>query len=286
LAAAAPRLQQRLDVSLAIGSARAEPSLLARRSGPRVKLIMVAAANMVEVAALVGDTARATILAALMGGQALTAGELASLAHISPPTASEHLARLTDARLISNTKQGRFRYYKIASPLVAQMLEHIILVAAIEVPLRYQPRSIQDDALRFARTCYDHLAGQVGVAIADALVANGHVILDDEGGEVTDAGTRFLTRFGADVASRSRSRRIFCRPCLDWSERRYHLAGLVGAEICRRCLELGWFIRQRDTRALRVTSVGLAGLSHEFGCHLDRARKPSSAESVRHPLVT
>jgi DNA-binding transcriptional ArsR family regulator len=286
LAAAAPRLQQRLDVSLAVGSARAEPSLLARRSGPRVEFIMVAAANMVEVAALVGDTARATILAALMGGQALTAGELASLAHVSPPTASEHLARLTAARLVSNTKQGRFRYYKIASPLVAQMLEHIILVAAIEVPSRYQPRSIQDDALRFARTCYDHLAGQVGVAIADALVANGHVILDDEGGEVTDAGTRFLTRFGADVASRSRSRRIFCRPCLDWSERRYHLAGLVGAQICRRCLELGWFTRQRDTRALRVTPIGLTGLSDEFGCQLDHARKPSPAERARHPMVT
>jgi DNA-binding transcriptional ArsR family regulator len=161
---------------------------------------MVAAANMVEVAALVGDTARATILAALMGGQALTAGELASLARVSPPTASEHLARLTEARLISNTKQGRFRYYRIASPLIAQMLEHIILVAAIEVPSRYQPRSIQDDALRFARTCYDHLAGQAGVAIADALVSNGDVILTDEGGEVTDGGMRFLTRFGADVA--------------------------------------------------------------------------------------
>ena len=240
---------------------------------------MVAAANMVEVAALVGDTARATILAALMGGQALTAGELASLARISPPTASGHLARLTEARLISNTKQGRFRYYRIASPLVAQMLEQIILVAAIEVPARYQPRSIQDDALRFARTCYDHLAGQAGVAIADALVANGHVILADEGGEVTEAGMRFLTRFGADVAPRSRSRRIFCRPCLDWSERRYHLAGLVGAEICRRCLELGWVVRRRDTRALRITPAGLAGLSDEFGCELDGARKPPAGRA-------
>jgi DNA-binding transcriptional ArsR family regulator len=272
-------------MSLPIGSARAEASLLARCSGPRVESIMVAAANMVEVAALVGDTARATILAALMGGQALTAGELASLARISPPTASEHLARLTEARLISNTKQGRFRYYRIASPLVAQMLEHIILVAAIEVPSRYQPRSIQDDALRFARTCYDHLAGQVGVAIADALVANGHVVLTDEGGEMTDAGVRFLTRFGADLAPTSRGRRIFCRPCLDWSERRYHLAGLVGAEICRRCLELGWFIRQRDTRAVRITPVGLAGLADEFGCEL-RARKPPAAEPVRYPVVT
>ena len=115
---------------------------------------MVAAANLVEVAALVGDTARATILAALMGGQALTGRELAYLAHISPPTASEHLIRLVEARLVAVTKQGRFRYFRIASPLVARMLESIIAVAAIEVPARYQPRSLQDEALRFARTCY------------------------------------------------------------------------------------------------------------------------------------
>ena len=163
---------------------------------------MVAAANLVEVAALVGDTARATILAALMGGQALTGSELAYLARISRPTASEHLLKLVEARLVAVTKQGRYRYYRIASPLVARMLESIIAVAAIEVPSRYQPRSIRDDALRFARTCYDHLAGQVGVAITDALVANGYVVLTEDGGEVTDAGTRFLTAFGADLRSR------------------------------------------------------------------------------------
>ena len=107
----------------------------------------------------------------------------------------------------------------------------------------------RDPELRHARTCYDHLAGQVGVAIADALVANGHIILTEDGGEVTDAGARFLSEFGADL--RSRGKRIFCRPCLDWSERRYHVAGLVGAEIWRRCLDLGWLIRERDSRALR-----------------------------------
>jgi DNA-binding transcriptional ArsR family regulator len=163
---------------------------------------MVAAANLVEVAALVGDTARATILAALMGGQALTGSELAYLARVSRPTASEHLVKLVEARLIAVTKQGRFRYYRIASPLVARMIESIIAVAAIEVPSRYQPRSIRDDALRFARTCYDHLAGQVGVAVTDALIANGHIVLAEDGGEVTDAGTRFLTAFGADLRSR------------------------------------------------------------------------------------
>ena len=229
---------------------------------------MVAAANMVEVAALVGDTARATILAALMGGQALTSSELAYLARVSRSTASGHLAKLAKARLVVVTKKRRFRYYRIASPLVASMLESIKAVAAIEVPPRFQPRSAQDDALRFARTCYDHLAGWLGVAIADALVDKGFIVLTEDGGEVTDAGAKFLTAFGAQLASKSPSRRIFCRPCLDWSERRYHIAGLVGAEICRRCLELSWLSRERDTRAVRVTTAGRKGLRETFGLDL------------------
>jgi DNA-binding transcriptional ArsR family regulator len=247
--------------------------------GTALELAM-AAANMVEVAALVGDTARATILAALMNGQALTAGELAFLANISRPTASEHLAKLVAARLLAITRQGRFRYYRIASPLVAGMLESIKLVAAIEVPARYQPRSIQDDAMRFARTCYDHLAGQLGVAIADALIANGHVVLAEDGGEVTDAGARFLIGLGADLTSTARGRRIFCKPCLDWSERRYHIAGQVGAEICRLCLERGWLRRERDTRALRLTASGRHGLIGAFGVDLAQlgGRKPRPAD--------
>jgi DNA-binding transcriptional ArsR family regulator len=237
---------------------------------------MVVAANLVEVAALVGDTARATILAALMSGQALTASELAYIARVSRPTASEHLTKLVEARLIAVTKQGRYRYYRIASPLVARMLESIIAVAAIDVPPRYQPRSIRDDALRFARTCYDHLAGQVGVAIADALVANGHIILTEDGGELTAAGASFLSEFGADL--NARGKRVFCRPCLDWSERRPHVAGLVGAEIWRRCLELGWFKRERDSRALRLTTTGRAGLLDTFGIDLATELTPHSSQ--------
>jgi DNA-binding transcriptional ArsR family regulator len=237
---------------------------------------MVVAANLVEVAALVGDTARATILAALMSGQALTASELAYIARVSRPTASEHLTKLAEARLIAVTKQGRYRYYRIASPLVARMLESIIAVAAIDVPPRYQPRSIRNDALRFARTCYDHLAGQVGVAIADALVANGHIVLTEDGGELTSAGARFLTEFGADL--NARGKRVFCRPCLDWSERRLHVAGLVGAEIWRRCLELGWFKRERDSRALRLTTAGRAGLLDTFGIDLTAEPTPHSSQ--------
>jgi len=170
---------------------------------------MVAAANMVEVAALVGDTARATMLAALMSGQSLTGGELAYLAHVSRPTANEHLAKLVDARLLSVTRKRRFNYYRIASPLLAQMLESMKTVAAIEVPPRYQPRSLRDDALRFARTCYDHLAGLVAVAIADALVARGCVVLDADGGEVTESGARGSWRILAHSWRRDRAAEYF-----------------------------------------------------------------------------
>ena len=225
---------------------------------------MAAAANLVEVAALVGDTARATMLAALMDGRALTGTELAYLARIAPSTASEHLSKLVKARLIDVTKKRRFRYYRIASPLVAGMLESIKAVAAIELPPRHQPRSAQDDALRFARTCYDHLAGRLGVALADALVANGSVVLTPDGGEVTDTGIRFIATFGADLSAKP-GRRIFCRPCLDWSERRYHIAGHVGAAICHHCLEMGWLTRERDTRAVRITAAGRRGFRDTFG---------------------
>jgi|SRR5689334_6102253 len=226
---------------------------------------MVAAANMVEIAALVGDTARATMLSALMGGQALTSSELAGLAHVSRATASGHLTKLTQARLLAVSQKRRNRYYRIASPLVAKMLETIKAVAALETPPRYQPRSAQDDALRFARTCYDHLAGRLGVAIADAFVRKKYAVLSDEGGELTAAGKRFLLQFGGTLAQTSGNRRIFCKPCLDWSERRYHIAGHVGAEICRCCIERGWVIRQRGSRAMRLTGAGRRGFREVLG---------------------
>ena len=245
---------------------------------------MVAAANLVEVAALVGDTARATMLAALMGGQSLTGTELAFLARVSRSTASEHLTKLTNARLISVTRKRRFSYYRIASPLVAAMLESIKVVAAIEVPRRHQPRSPQEAALRFARTCYDHLAGQVAVALTDALIARGHLVLSDEGGEVTPSGERLLRRFGAELRVPANSRRLFCQPCLDWSVRRYHVKGHVGAEILRCCLDRGWFRRARDGRALRLTPAGRTGLADTFEVELageDARPAPGPGLSLR-----
>jgi DNA-binding transcriptional ArsR family regulator len=235
---------------------------------------MVAAANLVEVAALVGDTARATMLNALMGGQSLTATELAYRANVSRSTASGHLSKLVAARLLTVIHERRFSYYRIASPLVAAMLESIKVVAALEVPPRRQPRSANDDALRFARSCYDHLAGQVGVAVTDALVAMGHIVLTDEGGEVTPSGERFLAAFGADV--RPRTRRVFCQPCLDWSERRYHLKGLVGARILDRLLQLGWLKSVPGSRALQLTSSGRAGLSETFQIAIDDEGGPAA----------
>ncbi len=243
---------------------------------------MVAAANLVEVAALVGDTARATMLNALMGGQSLTATELAYCAHISRLTASGHLGKLVAARLLTVVRNRRFSYYRIASPLVATMLESIKVVAALEVPPRRQPRSASDDALRFARTCYDHLAGRVGVVVTDALVAMGHVVLTDDGGEVTPSGGRFLSAFGADLTPRTR--RLFCQPCLDWSERRYHLKGLVGARILDRLLELGWLKSVSGSRALRLTASGRAGLAETFQVEIDHDGGGEQSEPRRVPL--
>jgi DNA-binding transcriptional ArsR family regulator len=230
---------------------------------------MAAAANLVEVAALVGDTARATMLAALMSGQALTSSELASLAHVSRSTASGHLGKLVAARLVSVSQKRRNRYYRIASPMVARMLEGIAAVAALETPARYRPRSTHDDALRFARTCYDHLAGRLGVALADALTAKKLIVLSEEGGELTAAGKRFLTQFGIQPNGKAAGRRVFCRACLDWSERRYHVAGYLGAELCRRSAELGWIMQRRGSRSVQLTPAGRRGFRETFGMTFD-----------------
>ena len=218
--------------------------------------------RMASVAALLGDPARANILNALMDGRALTAKELAYAARVSPPTASGHLARLTDAGLLAAAKQGRHRYFRLASPLVGQMLESIMAVAGPE-PRRAAWRG--GDALRTARTCYDHLAGRLGVALADALADAGHVALSHDGGEVTDRGHAFLCDFGAKAPA---GKRVFCRPCLDWSERRPHIAGCLGAALASRCMELDWIKRPCDSRAVSITAAGASGFAERFGIHL------------------
>lgn len=216
---------------------------------------------MAEIAALVGDPARANILGALFDGRALTATELSYAARVSPQTTSGHLAKLTQARLLAMVKQGRHRYYRLATPLVAQMMETIMAVAR-DSPPRYRPRSPREDALRLARTCYDHFAGRLGVAIADSLCARGHIVLSEDGGEVTETGLAFLSEFGAQFSKSSR--RPFCRHCLDWTERRPHLSGMVGASIALRCFDLGWVEREPNPRALKITTKGREGFRRAF----------------------
>jgi DNA-binding transcriptional ArsR family regulator len=225
--------------------------------------------TMAEVAALVGDPARANILDTLLDGRAFTATELAFAAKVGAPTASAHLAKLVEARLLSVVKQGRHRYYRLASPLIARMLESIMAVAAIEMPPRYRPRTPRDDALLQARTCYDHLAGRLGVALADALVARSQVIFNDDAGEVTADGVKFFRGLGIDLTLEKRaSPRRFCRPCLDFSERRFHLAGALGAMLARQCFEAGWIERRRESRAVIITTRGRMGLRDSFGIEL------------------
>lgn len=222
------------------------------------------ALNLAEVGSLVGDVARARMLVALMDGQALTAGELAWCARVTPQTASAHLGKLRTAGLLTLAKQGRHRYFRLASPTVARMLESMQVVCAVDTPRRIRPESRMDHDLRLARTCYDHLAGVLGVALADALAGRGIIELDDDGALVTDPGRRFLTGFGIAVADLESKKRCFCRPCLDWSERRPHLAGAVGAALADRLFALGWTERVKDSRAVRVTAAGRAGLKETF----------------------
>jgi DNA-binding transcriptional ArsR family regulator len=225
---------------------------------------MISGVSMAEIGALVGDPARANMLTALLSGQALSASDLAWHAGVTPQTASGHLARLTQAELLKVVAQGRHRYYRLASPLVANMLESINIVAAVQAPPRRRPSSRIDAAMRDARTCYDHLAGRLGVALADKLVARRYVELSEEAGAVTGSGRKFLAEFGIDLDAVQRGRRCFCRACLDWSERRSHIAGALGAAIAERCFTLGWVARIPDSRAVRVTSDGVAGLRDRF----------------------
>ena len=231
-------------------------------------------ATFAEVAALAGDLARAGMLRALMDGRALTASELARVAGVTPQTASGHISRMATAGLVSVEKQGRHRYHRLASSAVAQMIESIMQVASgpgsTRPPLVVGPKEV---ALRMARTCYDHLAGRLGVALADALVGGGYLELASDGGLVTNAGIEFFGRIGIDLdalmlRSGNRSSRIVCRPCLDWSERRPHIAGKIGAALCAHSFATGWVRRINGTRAVTITPKGQQIFREQFGVQL------------------
>ncbi len=196
---------------------------------------MTSEPNLAWIASVVGDPARLSILLALMDGRARTAKELAFLARVAAPTASGHLAKLLDSRLVAVDPQGRHRYYRIASPLVAEMVEAMAVVAGETT--RADPRLARvDPALAAARTCYNHLAGRLGVAIADALQRRGDLVFADGVGEITEQGQAFFKGLGIDARSSGSRGRVFCKPCLDWTERRHHLAGSLAPP----CASIAW----------------------------------------------
>jgi len=232
---------------------------------------MVVDANLVEVAALVGDTARATMLAALMGGQSLTATELATHAGVTKPTMSAHLSKLVDARLLAVESQGRHRYFRLADRDVADLIEHLMGVAyrTGAVRVRSSPR---EPALRKARVCYDHLAGDLGVLAYESLAARQFVHASGTRVDVTAAGQRFFRDLGIEPDALVRGRRPLCRTCLDWSVRRHHLGGALGAALLERCFALRWARREKGSRVVTFTAGGEDALRRAFSLPGERPR--------------
>jgi DNA-binding transcriptional ArsR family regulator len=214
-----------------------------------------------SIAALIGDPARANMLTALMNGRALTARELAEAGGIAPPTASGHLARLVDSGLLDVRRQGRHRYYRLSGADVAETLEALMGLAQRTgaVPVRTGPR---DAALRESRLCYDHLAGERGVALLESLQRRKMV---DEGDtlQLNDDGRAFLADLGIKVDELARGRRPLSRACLDWSERRSHLGGALGAALLEMMIERSW-LRRGEGRVLRFSPAGIRSFEEAF----------------------
>jgi DNA-binding transcriptional ArsR family regulator len=216
-----------------------------------------------HVASLVGDPARANMLSALVGGTALTASELALEAGVTLQTASSHLGKLTAGGLLKLSVQGRHRYFALAGPQVAAMLEAIMGVAATLGPQRVRPGP-RDKAMREARVCYDHLAGDLAVAMLDGFLARCLIVRDGDAFELgTDAAAFFAER-GIDVAMLSSARRPVCRGCLDWSVRRSHLAGSLGEAILSQAFAERWARREPDGRVIAFSPQGRQAFRKTF----------------------
>jgi len=219
--------------------------------------------TIAELGSLIGDPGRANMLIALLDGRALTARELADRAGVTPQTASGHLGRLLAAGMIRMERQGRHHYHRLASPDVARMLEAMhVAGATIADGRRIVRTGPRDAAMREARSCYDHLAGRLAVALASALTDDADTVT------LSAEGEGRLRAWGVDLDSAHAARRPFCRPCLDWSERRPHLAGAIGAAILDHSLALGWLRRRQASRALTVTPAGQRGYQDRFGLRL------------------
>jgi DNA-binding transcriptional ArsR family regulator len=219
--------------------------------------------NIVGIAALIGDHARADVLTALMADRALTATELADVAGVTKQTISAHLGKLVDARLVAFEKHGRHRYFRLSDPDVAHLLESLMGVAFRTGAVRVRS-SRREPALRRARVCYDHLAGEVGVRIFESLVKRRALVPGDDGLELTAEGQSLFRKLRIDTDTVAKQKRIFCRACLDWSERRHHLAGALGAALLARIVELGWAKRARDSRVILLTVPGQQALDRMF----------------------
>lgn len=219
--------------------------------------------DITRIATLIGDPARANMLLALMDGRALTAGELAKVGGISPATASGHLAQLVDAGLLWPRKQGRHRYFALADAEVAHALETLDGLAAAKGHMRHQPGP-KDAALRDARICYDHLAGAHAVKMFDCLATGGHLTVNHEDIALTTKGSEFIEQLGVDVDAVSNLNRPLCRVCLDWSERRSHLAGALGAALFTRFEEMHWLTRSKDSRHVTFTPKGARAFTDAF----------------------
>lgn len=207
------------------------------------------------VAALAGDPARANMLVALLGGKALTASELANEAGVTAQTASSHLAKLENGGLIARVKQGRHAYFRLANHDVALMIETIMGVAARAGHLRTRPGP-SDPAMRKARMCYDHLAGEMGVQLLDSLVAQGHIATAKDALALTRKGEGFFRDFGIEIEALDSKRRPLCKSCLDWSMRRAHLAGALGGALLDEFYRLDWAKRDRKSRAVIFSPRG------------------------------
>jgi len=219
--------------------------------------------SIVRIAALIGDHTRAEILTSLMTGQALTATELATRAHVTKQTISAHLSKLLEARLLAVEAQGRHRYYRLADDDVAQLLESLMGVAyrTGAVRVRLSPR---EPALRKARVCYDHLAGELGVLVYEGLRQRRLVNANDRAITLTASGEQFFAAMGIDVTTLGNGKRPLCRTCLDWSVRRHHLAGALGAALLERCYALGWARRARGSRVVEFSPRGEKALRERF----------------------
>jgi DNA-binding transcriptional ArsR family regulator len=218
--------------------------------------------HLAALAGAIADPARSRMLCSLLDGHARTATELATVADIGASTASGHFTRLLDQRLVELHVQGRHRYYRLASPQVAQALESLLQLAGAPAAA-FQPST--PSVLRHARTCYDHCAGEVAVQVHDALLHANWIEAEGRDYRVTEAGSDALERLGIDIDAVNRQRRRLAYPCMDWSERTPHIGGALGAALLELMLKRGWVTRHLDSRALSVTPKGLSSLSRSFG---------------------